>query len=213
MGGGEVVAGLQLAEASLAAGVRIALTRDAVAARAREVLAALGPEERCGACRRTVLGVHLMRTSGLDERHGIACPRCGAVLRSYWRYGEAEGLEALWPLSRSLGLVAEQAVRLGGATLGFGMRPEEREALTARGLVARLEELYLEPCQVALPKGAVRVVGPGGAIEPRARVAGAGRVAFRVEAGAGTTAEGLVELLRVRIERRFRPGAEGTTST
>lgn len=206
MGGDEVLAGLQLAGADLAAGVRVALDREAVAALARQVLAALGPEERCAACRRQVLGVHLLRTGGLDERHGIACPACGAVLRSYWRYGEAEGLEALWPVAKAVGLVAEQAVRLGGATLSFGMRPEERQALTARGLVERLDELYLTPCEAALPRGAVRVAGPKGLLEPRARVAGAGRLAFRLGAEAGTTADGLVELLRARIERRFRPG-------
>jgi hypothetical protein len=206
LGGDEVVAGLQLAEGSLAAGVRIALDREAVAARAREVLAALGPEVPCGRCQQAVLGLHLLRTSGLDERHGIACPRCGEVLRSYWRYGEAEGLEALWPVARALGLVVEQTVRLGAATLGFGMRPEEREALTARGLVERFEALYLEPYQVVLPEGSVRVVGPRGTLEPRAGVAGAGKLALRLAAEAGATADGLVELLRTRIERRFRPG-------
>lgn len=204
----EVLAGLQLAEAALAAGVRIALPREAVARRAREVLAVLGPEERCAACRQEVLGLHLLRTSGLDERHGIACPRCGSILRSYWRYGEAEGLEALWPVARRLGLVVEQTVRLGGTTLGFGMRPDEREALTARALVGRLEELYLGPCQVELPAAAVRVMGAAGELAPRGRVAGAGRLAFRLGAEAGTTEDGLVELLRARIERRFRPGAD-----
>jgi hypothetical protein len=153
------------------------------------------------------LGLHLLRTSGLDERHGVACPRCGEVLRSYWRYGEAEGLEALWPLARALGVVAEQTVRLGSATLGFGLRPADREALTARGLVERFEALYLEPYQVALPEGSVRLVGPRGPLEPRARVADAGRLALRLAPEAGTTPEGLLELLRTRIERRFRPGA------
>lgn len=211
LGGDEVVAGLQLAEGSLTAGVRIALERDAVAARAREVLAVLGPAVRCGPCRQEVLGLHLLRTSGLDERHGIACPRCGEVLRSYWRFGEAEGLEALWPLARSLGLVAEQTARLGAVTLGFGMRPAELEGLTAGGLVERFQALYLEPYLVALPPSAVRVAGPGGPLEPRARVAAAGRVALRLTAEAGTTADGLVELLRARIERRFRPSTDSTS--
>ncbi len=204
----EVVAGLQLAEASLAAGVRIALDREAVAALARQVLSVMGPEERCETCRRQVVGLHLMRTSGLDERHGIACPRCGAVLRSYWRYGEAEGLEGLWPVARALGLVAEQTVRLAGVNLGFGMRPADRETLTARGLVERLEELYLAPCMVELPRGALRVAGPSGVLEPRARVSGAGRMVFKLGAEAGTTVDALVELLRVRIERRFRPAGD-----
>ncbi|HET9555377.1 MAG TPA: molecular chaperone DnaJ, partial [Anaeromyxobacteraceae bacterium] len=202
----EVVAGLQLADGALAAGARIALERDGVAALARRVLAALGPAERCAACREEVLGRHLLRTRGLDERHGIACPRCGAILRSYWRYGEPEGLEALAPLALELGLVAEQPVALGDATLGFQLLPEEHAALTAAGLAGRFAELYLAPCEVALPEGALTVEGRGGHLGPRARVAGAGRLAFRLGEAAGTTEDGLVELLRARIERRFRPG-------
>jgi hypothetical protein len=205
----EVVAGLQLADGALAAGVQVALSREAVAARAREVLAVLGPEERCAGCRRPVLGLHLLRTSGLDERHGIACPRCGAVLRSYWRYGEAEGLEGLWPVARSLGLAAEQAVRLGGVTLAFGMRPVDLASLTAGGLAERFEELYLAPYRVSLPRAAVRVAArSGGLLAARTRLAGAGRISLELTEEAGTTADGLVELLRVRIERRFRPGGE-----
>ena len=155
LGPDEVVAGPQLAEAGLAAGVRLALEHGAVAAVARRVLAALGPEERCRRCRKPVLGLHLLRTRGLDERHGVVCPRCGGVLRSYWRYGEAEGLEALAPLSLALGLVAEQPVTLGGATLGFQLLPPEREALTARGPAGALRR--------ALPR-ALR--GAGGARRP-----------------------------------------------
>jgi hypothetical protein len=201
-----VVAGLQLAEASLAAGVRIALERTPVAALASQVLGALGPAERCAACQREVLGLHLLRTRGLDERHGVACPRCGAVLRSYWRYGEAEGLEALWPLALELGLVAEVPVRLGGATVGFGLVPQAAAGLTARGLVALLGDLYLTPSQVDLPRGAVRVAADREVLQSRARLAGRKRLAFRLDAGAGTTAEALLELLRTRVERRFRPG-------
>jgi hypothetical protein len=201
----EVVAGVQLTEAPLLAGVRIALEREPVAALARQVLAALGPAERCGPCRQEVLGLHLLRTRGLDERHGVVCPRCGQVLRSYWRYGEPEGLEGLWPLALELRVAAELAVRLGDCTLGFGLRPAEAEALTAKGLVELLDELYLTPCQVQLPPGAVRVVAGRVLLEPRAQVTGRGRLGFRVEAD--TTAEALVELLRTRIEQRFRPGA------
>jgi len=208
LGGDEVVAGLQLADASLAPGVRLALAHPAVAALGRALLSALGPGLRCGPCRREVLGLHLVRTRGLDERHGLACPRCGEVLRSYWRYGEAEGLEALWPVALEVGLAGEQVARLGGATLAFGLRAGDLAGLTARGLLGLLDELYLAPCQVALPKGAVRLAGARGLLDGRARLAGAGRLAFRLGPEAGTTADGLVELLRARIERRFRPGGD-----
>jgi len=203
-----VVAGLQLASAELAAGVRIALGQGAVAGLARQVLGALGPEERCPRCRRQVRALHLLRTRGLDERHGLACPRCGRVLKSWWRYGEVEGLEAVWPLSLAAGLVAEVPVRLGGATLGFGLAPVARDRLTARGLLALVEELYLDPCQVALPRRTLRLVARGKPLAPAARVGALASLALRLEPGAGTTAVALLELLRTRVARRFKPGAE-----
>jgi hypothetical protein len=209
LGQEEVVAGPQLAEAGLSAGVRLALEHGAVAAVARGVLSALGPEERCRRCRRAVLGLHLLRTRGLDERHGVVCPRCGGVLRSYWRYGEAEGLEALAPISLGLGLVVEQPLALGGTTLGFQLLPAEREALTARDLLARFAELYLEPYQAPVAVEVLRLApagGRAGPLAPRAGVAGRRDLSLRLAPEAGLAEEGLLELLRTRIERRFRPG-------
>jgi hypothetical protein len=210
LGAEEVLAGPQLAEAGLSAGVRLALEHGAVAALARQVLAALGPEERCGGCRKPVLGLHLLRTRGLDERHGIACPRCGKVLRSYWRYGEAEGLEALAPVSLALGLVVEQPLSLGGASLGFQLLPAEREALTARELLARFAELYLEPYEAPVKVAALRLVQGAGAkakpLGPATRVGGLRGLSLRLLPETGLAEVGLLELLRTRIERRFRPG-------
>jgi hypothetical protein len=203
--GEEIVAGVQLAEPELLAGVRIALERDQVVGLAREVLAALGPEEACDACGARGPARHLLRTRGLDERHGVVCAGCGAILRSYWRYGELDGLEALAPHALRLGLVAEVTVQLAGTTLGFQMLPAEREELTAGGLLCRFADLYLDPYEVALPRDATSVeamrVGPlpaSARLPPRARL----RLALDPSA---TTAEALVDLLRHRIDRRFRP--------
>ena len=204
----EVVAGPQLATAELAAGVRLALGHRGVAAVARQVLAALGPEERCRACEAEVLARHLLRTRGLDEVNGLCCPRCGAVLRSYWRYGEPEGLEALAPLALELGLVTEVPLRLAGTTLAFQLLPEAAQALAVGGLVELFQALYLAPYKVALPDGALGVAAGQKLLPPRTLVAGAGRLSLRVEAGAGTTGEALLELLRTRVERRFRPGGD-----
>ena len=88
-----------------------------------------------------MVAIHLLRTRGLDELNGLVCPRCGAVLRSYWRYGEAEGLEALAPHALRLGLVAEQAVSLAGTTVGFQMLPAELERLTADRLRRRFASI------------------------------------------------------------------------
>lgn len=201
----DLVAGVQLAAPELAAGVRIALEREAVAAIGREVLAALGPEERCRSCRAEVIALHLLRTRGLDELNGLVCPRCGAVLRSYWRYGEVEGLEALAPQARALGLVAEVVASLAGTAIAFGLLPAERDALTADRLRRRFAELYLAPYEVELPPERVRVVEGGAPVAPGARVGSARDLGLSVAPGSGTTEEELLELLRARIERRFRP--------
>ncbi|HEY6105862.1 MAG TPA: J domain-containing protein, partial [Anaeromyxobacteraceae bacterium] len=206
-----VEAGVQLTRPELGAGVRIALEREAVAGVGREVLSRLGPAERCRRCRRTVHALHLMRTRGLDELNGLACPDCGAVLRSYWRYGELEGLEALAPFALELGLVAEQVVRLAGAAVGFQMLPEERERLTAARLRERFHEIYCQPYEVDLAPGDLSLGTASGPLAPQARLPERGAVRLSLGPKAGMTEAALLELLRGRIERRFRPerGGEG----
>jgi hypothetical protein len=200
-----VVAGPQLAETELLAGVRIALERGSVARIARGVLAALGPDVACEACGARAPGVHLHRTRGLDELNGIVCSACGAISRSYWRYGESDGLEALAPHALRLGLVAEASAQLAGTAIGFQMLPAERERLTAAQLRRRFAELYLEPYEVGLAPEKVGVAAGRDLLASGARLAPGVRLRLTVEAGTGTTAEELLELLRARIERRFRP--------
>jgi hypothetical protein len=206
-----VEAGVQLVRPELGAGVRIALEREAVAGIARQVLSRLGPAERCRRCRRTVRALHLMRTRGLDELNGLACPACGAVLRSYWRYGELEGLEALAPFALELGLLVEQVVRLAGTALGFQMLPEERERLTAARLRERFHEIYCQPYEVELAPGDVGFATASGPLAPQALLPERGAVRLILGPKAGMTEAALLELLRGRIERRFRPerGGEG----
>jgi curved DNA-binding protein CbpA len=203
--GDGVVAGPQLAAAELLPGVRIALEAAPVARLAQAVLAGLGPDVACDACGARGAGVQLMRTRGLDELFGIVCPACGAVVRSYWRYGEADGLEALAPDALRLGLVAEATAQLAGTAIGFQMLPAERERLTAAQLRRRFAELYLAPYEVDLPADAVGLAAGRAELAPSARVAPGDRLRFTVAAGAAVTAEELLELLRARIERRFRP--------
>ena len=203
--GADVSAGVQLAEAELAAGVRIALERAAVGRIAREVLAALGPDVACDACGAAGPGLHLLRTRGLDELNGIVCPACGGIVRSYWRYGEADGLEALAPHALRLGLVAEATAQLAGTAIGFQMLPAERAGLTAAQLRRRFVELYLAPYGVELPAAAVGLAAGRTELGPSARLAPGDRLRITLAAGAALTAEELVEHLRARIERRFRP--------
>ena len=203
--GGDVVAGVQLADAALLAGVRIAMERESVARIARDVLAALGPEEACPGCGSSGPSLHVLRTRGLDELNGLVCASCGAVLRSYWRYGEADGLEALAPHALRLGLVAEATAQLAGTAIGFQMLPAEREKLTADRLRRRFAELYLAPYEVALEAEAVEVARGDERLAPGARLGGEGGLRFTIRKGAGPGEEELLELLRARIERRFRP--------
>jgi len=203
--GDEVIAGPQLVDGALLAGVRIALERASVARLASNVLAALGPDVACEGCGAHGPGVHLHRTRGLDELHGVVCGSCGAVARSYWRYGEPDGLEALAPHALRLGLVAEATAQLAGTAIGFQMLPAERERLTAAQLRRRFAELYLAAYEVELPADAVALAASGDELAPAARVSAGTRLRFTVRDAAGVTAEELLELLRARIERRFKP--------
>jgi len=204
--GEDVQAGVQLEDAELAAGVRIALEGEAVAGIGRRVLAALGPTETCPSCRERGPARHLLRTRGLDERHGLACASCGTILRSYWRYGEVDGLEALAEHALRLGLVAEVTADLGGTSIGFQMLPPERESLTAAQLRRRFGELYLAAYEIGLEPAEIRVEGPAGPVGPSARVGALEDLRFAPESGSAVpNAEELLELLRARIERRFRP--------
>ena len=210
---GNIVAGPQLASAELLPGVRIALGRASVAAVAREVLSALGPKAPCPRCRRRTLALHLMRTRGLDEVHGLACPRCGAILRSYWRYGETDGLEALAPLALELGLVAERALRLAGAGVAFQMLPSQAAGLNAGRLAALFEELYLVPCKVEMPPGRLGIRAGRTWLSRSARMPQRGAV-LDVRPGRGAPdAEELLETLRARIAKRFRAGPARTGGT
>jgi len=203
--GDEILAGLQLAQADLSAGVQIALERPAVARIAASVLAALGPRQKCPSCGEDGPARHLHRTRGLDTLHALACGSCGAVLRSYWRYGEVEGLEALSPHALRLGLVAEVTAALSGTSLGFQMLPPEADALTAGRLRRRFAELYLAPYEVPLEPASVEVLSEGGPLPAGARLSGRGRLELAPAPGSGMAGPELLELLRARIEARFRP--------
>jgi hypothetical protein len=86
------------------------------------------------------------------------------------------------------------------------MLPGEREALTAAQLRRRFADLYLAPYEVDLPASAIGVVcGRAAELPPSARIGPADRLRLTVAREAGLTAEELLEHLRARIERRFRP--------
>jgi predicted nucleic acid-binding protein len=202
----EVRFGLQLRDAELLAAVPLALQRADVAERGRSVLSVIGPQEQCKRCGEEVLLQHLLRTRGLDELNGMLCPLCAHVQKSYWLYSRSEGQEALLPHSLRLGTVVEQVVRLAGKSVGFQFLPEEREALTAAGLRQRFADLYLQPYGVELEPAHVRLVQGGHVLAPEALV-GKGTVKLELETESGPSEKEVLELLRSRIERRFRPDA------
>ncbi|MGZ3457147.1 MAG: molecular chaperone DnaJ, partial [Archangium sp.] len=202
----EVRFGLQLREPELLAAVPLALQRADVAERGRSVLAVIGPQEQCKRCGEEVLLQHLLRTRGLDELNGLLCPLCAHVQKSYWLYSRTEGQEALLPHALRLGTVVEQGLRLAGTTVGFQLLPEEREALTTAQLRQRFVDLYLQPYGVELEPAHVRLVQGGKELDAEARV-GRGAITLKLSPEAGTTEKEVLELLRSRIERRFRPDA------
>jgi hypothetical protein len=201
---GAVVAGLQLASAELAAGASRAVEAEAVRMLARDVLAALGPPLRCAACGEAARAVHLLRVAGLDEVQGLVCPRCGAPSRTFWSYGEPEGLEALVPLGLHLGLWEEVVLRIGGPRLRFGLVAAERERLTAGALVARLEELCLRPAGVAIDPAALAVRAGGQVLAPGELVPRGAPLALGVARGAAPPARALARTLAEAAATRFR---------
>jgi len=204
---GDVTVGLQLRSEDLFPGVRIALARKPVAEVARAVLAILGPRLPCPRCRRERLALHLLRTRGLDEVHGLVCPKCGSALRSYWRYGEVEGLEALGPLSLELGIISEQVVRLGPVSVAFQMLPFQLAALSASRLCALFAETYLSPYRLSLGRGAIRVRVGKRWLRGSARLPQRGVALDAWPGGGAPPAAELVETLRIRIAKRFRSPA------
>jgi hypothetical protein len=102
-------------------------------------------------------------------------------------------------------------VRLAGAAVGFQMLPEERQALTAARLRERFHEIYCQPYQVEIAAGDVGFAMASGPLAPQARLPERGAVRLVLGPRAGMTEAALLELLRGRIERRFRPerGGEG----
>ncbi|WP_052517989.1 hypothetical protein [Archangium violaceum] len=202
----EVRFGLQLRDAELLAAVPLALQREDVAERGRSVLAVLGPQEQCKRCGEEVLLQHLLRTRGLDELNGMLCPLCAHVQKSYWLYSRSEGQEALLPHALRLGTLVEQGVRLAGTTLGFQLLPEERDTLTTAQLLQRFVDLYLQPYGVELAPAHLRLEQRGKALEPEALVT-RGAITLKLAPEAGTSEKEVLELLRSRIERRFRPDA------
>jgi hypothetical protein len=202
----EVRFGLQLRDAELLAAVPLALQRADVAELGRSVLAVIGPQEQCKRCGEEVLLQHLLRTRGLDELNGLLCPLCAHVQKSYWLYSRSEGQESLLPHALRLGTVAEQVVRLGGKSFSFQFLPEEREALGAEQLRQRFMDLYVQPYGVELEPTHLRLTQGGKVLAPEARV-GKGLVKLELEPEAGKSEKEVLELLRSRIERRFRPDA------
>ncbi|QRK11552.1 molecular chaperone DnaJ [Archangium violaceum] len=202
----EVRFGLQLRDAELLAAVPLALQREDVAERGRSVLAVIGPQEQCKRCGEEVLLQHLLRTRGLDELNGMLCPLCAHVQKSYWLYSRSEGQEALLPHALRLRTVVEQGLRLAGTTVGFQFLPEEREALTAAQLLQRFVDLYLQPYGVELNPAHLRLVQAGKTLEPEVLI-GRGAIKLVLDPEAGTSEKEVLELLRSRIERRFRPDA------
>jgi hypothetical protein len=194
--------GVHLAEPELAAGVRLALGSEPVREVARRALAALGPPLRCRRCRRARRGLHLLRLRGPDEIHGLACPACGEILRSYWQYGAPGGLEALAPLALEVGLTAEVGLRFARVPLALQMLPSERVRLTGAALRRRLAELLFAPYRIGVGPGRIRILAGGREVGPRDRVP-EGRLAASL-AGPGLGEAEALELARSRIERRFR---------
>lgn len=199
-----LLAGLQFSSPDLAAGVLSTLGGEEARALARRVLSVLGPVERCSSCRADQYAVHLLRVRGVDEVHSLVCPTCGRVLKSYWRYGEPEGIEVLSSLALAVGQVVEQGVRLSGATLVLQMLPAERHQLTALGLLRRFQEVFLLPNGVDLPVEMLTLTVSRTRLAESALVPLGGRPVIAPLPGASLDAADLLAKVRSRVSSRFK---------
>jgi hypothetical protein len=161
---------IQLRDPGLLGAVVAAMSGPELSSVAREVLVALGPRARCPRCERDTLHIHLARVRDVDPVHALACSRCGSAGTAYRAYGRVEGLEALSPYARSLGLVEEQAVRFGGARLRLELHPRERAELTAARLVQLFRELLLAGLSPELGARRLSVRCGGAWLGPSARL-------------------------------------------
>ncbi len=202
LAGDELRLGLQLVAPGLVSGVRASLRKAAVPSVARTVLSALGPRLGCDRCGE-VLAVHVPRLTGVDEVHGLVCPACGALLRSYLRFGPPEGLEGFAAVALRAGLTSAVRVRLGHGALTFGMLPAERSRLTAAELLSRFEALCLLPHQLHLPPGSLSVRVGGRRLAPEASLPRRGALSFAVARTSARSAGWLLGQLRGRVARRF----------
>jgi len=200
--GSGLALGLQLASPGDVPALRAALSHPPVTARAREALAVLGPSMGCARCRRPVFAIHHLRVAGLDEVHGLACPRCGAVLRSYVRYGEPEGLEALLPLARQVGLVEEVTATLGGRPVRFQLPAARRASLTAGGLRRVAHALLFAAHGLPFGATALEIQAGGEPLGARARVPASG-VTIALRDGP-RAAEDAAAQIAASAGRRFR---------
>lgn len=194
--------GIQLKQAWAVGSVGRALVTPELLPLSRRVLEVMGPFERCAACGKVSFLVHLFRTRGTDEIHGLVCPACAAVQRSYRTFGASEGLEALAPYAVALGSVDEQAVRIANATLVFGLRPAERKALTAKRLIERIAALHFEGLKEGLSRH-VRIRLGQRPLSPSSPVRAGTTVRLVLTKDAPHDEKELVALLRSRARARY----------
>ncbi len=198
-----VLFGLHLTSGELLTGVRAALEQDAVRALGRAVLELAGPEARCETCRRPVVLVHLFRTRGIEDVHGLVCGRCAAVQQTYRTVGRAEGLEALNPYLLETGALVEEKVRIANATLRFQFSATERHALSAGAVLGRFGELHLRGLELSGVEKGLYLVSDRVRLSPKNRVPDGTRLSFGFDRTAGVTSAEVLGLLRASAGRRF----------
>ena len=198
-----LVFGVQVKRAEDLAAIARVIDEDAVAPIARAVLTAMGSEAHCEHCRKTVLAVHVLRARGIDEVHGLACPECASVFRSYRSFGGPEGLEALAPYAVSLGLVVEQPVTIGSSTVVLGLLPKETKRLGAKHVVERLSTLLLDDVSTDL-RSYVRLTANGKKLPAGAAIRPATRLRVALEEAAPMSIKELERELTSRAQSRFR---------
>ncbi|MBI5507550.1 MAG: hypothetical protein HY903_02235 [Deltaproteobacteria bacterium] len=184
----------------------LALGRLRVRRELKRVLAVLGEERTCDACRHTGFTVPLFHIRGLDELRANVCPACGAALERYFMPKGKDLQAVLNTAYLDLELVSEWTLRLGRATVAMQLLPAQAETLTVAALKARLCADVLLRHRVEVKARDVSLWQTGAPVPERTALAQFETRTFNVRfaRGTSTSVAEAVDLLKHRIRNRFR---------
>ncbi|MEE8409983.1 MAG: hypothetical protein V3T05_10280 [Myxococcota bacterium] len=172
----------------------------------RDILAVLGEQTDCPACRKLVFLVPLYRTRGLDDLRANACPDCGHAVRSYWMPKGKDVQAVLNDAYLDFEIISEWSFRLGRVNTAIQLLPTQVERMTVGQLKRRLLTDLFNRYDLGLRAKQVHLMQRRKRINERTALSTLDVTQFSVKltSDAELTVGDAVELLRHRIRNRFK---------